>query len=84
MVLEIVGIVSIGLTLSIQRSPYWLILPLVVYGLGVGFATAQLTNVVLVDVPDEKSGQASAMTSTFRQVGLRSERLTSAQCSWAP
>jgi len=69
MALEIVGIVSIGLTLSVNRSPYWLILPLIVYGLGVGFATAQLTNVVLGDVPDEKSGQASAMTSTFRQVG---------------
>lgn len=69
MALEIVGIVAIGLTLSVDRSPWWLVLPLIVYGLGLGFASAQLTNVVLSDVPPIKSGQASAMTSTFRQVG---------------
>ena len=69
MFLEIVGIVLIGLTLSVDRSPWWLVLPLIVYGLGLGFASAQLTNVVLADVPALKSGQASAMTSTFRQVG---------------
>ncbi len=69
MVLEIVGIVVIGATVSVTRSPWWLVVGLIVYGLGVGFATAQLTNVVLEDVPDESSGQASAMTSTFRQVG---------------
>ena len=69
MALEIVGIVAIGLTLSVDRSPWWLVIPLIVYGLGLGFASAQLTNVVLSDVPALKSGQASAMTSTFRQVG---------------
>lgn len=69
MLLEVAGIVLIGLTLSVERSPWWLVLALVVYGLGLGFASAQLTNVVLADVPGEKSGQASAMTSTFRQVG---------------
>lgn len=69
MVLEVVGIVAIGLTLSVERSPWWLIPSLIVYGLGLGFASAQLTNVVLADVPPLQSGQASAMTSTFRQVG---------------
>lgn len=67
--LEVVSILGIGWTLSVDRSPWWLAIPLVVYGLGVGFATAQLTNVVLEDVPAARSGQASAMTSTFRQVG---------------
>ena len=69
MVLEVVGIVWVGLTLGVDRNPWWLAIPLVVYGLGVGFASAQLTNVVLADVPPIKSGQASAVTSTFRQVG---------------
>ncbi len=69
MVLEIVGILGIGWSFSVDRSPWWMAIPLVVYGLGVGFASAQLTNVVLADVPPAKSGQASAMTSTFRQVG---------------
>lgn len=69
MLLEIVGIVGIGLTLSVDRSPWWLVIALIIYGLGLGFASAQLTNVVLEDVPPELSGGASAMTSTFRQVG---------------
>ena len=69
MVLEIIGILGIGLGFSTTRSPWWLTIPLVIYGAGLGFASAQLTNVVLADVPPAKSGQASAMTSTFRQVG---------------
>ncbi len=69
MLLEIIGILGIGWAFSTERSPWWMAIPLVIYGLGVGFASAQLTNVVLADVPPEKSGQASAMTSTFRQIG---------------
>lgn len=69
MALEVVGILGLGMLISVDRSPWWLVAPLIVYGLGVGFATAQLTNVVLADVPPKDSGQASAMTSTFRQVG---------------
>lgn len=69
MVLEIIGVVGIGLMFSLDRSPWWLCLPLVIYGLGLGLASAQLTNVVLEDVPPEASGRASAMTSTFRQLG---------------
>jgi len=43
--------------------------PLFVYGLGVGLATAQLTGVVLADVPVANSGQASGTQSTSRQIG---------------
>lgn len=42
---------------------------LFVYGTGVGLATAQLTSVVLADVPVERSGQGSATQSTARQTG---------------
>ena len=42
---------------------------LFIYGMGVGMATAQLTGVILVDVPVEESGQASGIQSTARQVG---------------
>jgi EmrB/QacA subfamily drug resistance transporter len=68
-VLEIVGIASIGL--FIRPESGWLAIapPLFVYGIGVGFATAQLTGVVLADVPVERSGQASGTQSTARQVG---------------
>ena len=36
---------------------------------GVGLATAQLTGVVLKDVPIEQSGQGSGTSSTARQIG---------------
>lgn len=69
MVLEITGLTALAFTLSTSWSPWWLTVPLFVYGIGVGFDSAQLTNVVLADVPPMKSGTASSMTSTFRQVG---------------
>ena len=69
LILEIVGVLVLSFTLGAERSPWWIIGPLFLYGLGVGFATAQLTNVVLVDVPPIKSGQASAVNNTFRQIG---------------
>lgn len=67
--LEIIGILGVALTLDPTRSPYWLMIPLFIYGIGLGLASAQLTSVVLEDVPPDASGRASAMTSTFRQVG---------------
>lgn len=39
------------------------------YGTGLGLASAQLTSVVMSDVPKERSGQASTVQSTVRQVG---------------
>lgn len=69
MILEVVGILGIALALGVDRNPWWLAVPLIIYGVGLGFASAQLTNVVLEDIPAVKSGQASAMTSTFRQIG---------------
>ena len=69
LVLEIVGIVAVGLTFAADR-PAWQFCPqLFVYGLGVGFATAQLTSVILADVPPAQSGEGSGIQSTSRQVG---------------
>ena len=67
--LEAVGIVATTLLLSSSVSGFLLAPPLFVYGLGVGFATAQLTSLVLSDVPPERSGIASGANSTLRQVG---------------
>ena len=39
------------------------------YGIGIGFALAQLTNVVLSEIPKESSGVASGANTTVRQVG---------------
>lgn len=67
--LEVIAILGLGLTISSETSTWvyagWLFL----YGTGVGMATAQLTSVILIDVPVEQSGQASGLQSTFRQVG---------------
>jgi hypothetical protein len=43
--------------------------PLFVYGIGVGLATAQLTSIVLSEIPGSRSGLASGANSTMRQVG---------------
>ena len=69
MALEAVGIVATSLLISPTVSGLQLAPPLFVYGLGVGFATAQLTSLVLSDVPPERSGIASGANSTLRQVG---------------
>jgi EmrB/QacA subfamily drug resistance transporter len=66
---EIVGVAGLGFVISASTS--WLaVVPfLFVYGFGVGCATAQLTGVVLKDVPVEQSGQGSGTQSTARQIG---------------
>ena len=69
MVLEILGIVGVILTISVDRSAWWMAIPLFIYGVGLGFDSAQLTNVILTDVPPQRSGGASSVTSTLRQVG---------------
>ncbi|QOC24379.1 MFS transporter [Microbacterium hominis] len=67
--LEVVGVLVLA-ALASATTPGWLIaLPLVVYGLGLGLASAQLTGTVLRDVPVEISGQGSATQSTVRQIG---------------
>ncbi|WP_428343062.1 DHA2 family efflux MFS transporter permease subunit [Mycobacterium sp.] len=67
--LEALGLAALG-ALASTDTPWWHIaLVLFVYGTGVGFATAQVTNVVLDDIPDEVSGQGSGIQSTFRQLG---------------
>ncbi|MGW9112901.1 DHA2 family efflux MFS transporter permease subunit [Microbacterium sp. NPDC055683] len=66
---EIVGIVGVGLAVGSGTGWGWLVPALFVYGFGVGLATAQLTGVILADVPVERSGQASGTQSTARQVG---------------
>ena len=67
--LEVIGVVTLALLIQ-GATPGWQIaLPLVVYGLGLGLASAQLTGTVLRDVPVGISGQGSATQSTVRQIG---------------
>ncbi|QIG39303.1 DHA2 family efflux MFS transporter permease subunit [Microbacterium sp. 4R-513] len=68
-VAEIVGIAGVGFAIAPDASWVPLVPALFVYGFGVGLATAQLTGVVLVDVPVAEGGQASGTQSTARQLG---------------
>jgi EmrB/QacA subfamily drug resistance transporter len=69
LVLYTVGILLILQTISLQIT-IWSLLPgLALYGCGIGFAGAQLTNVILSEIPLESSGVASGANSTVRQVG---------------
>jgi len=69
LVAEIVGVTWVGFVVAPDAAWGWLLPALFVYGFGVGLATAQLTGVVLQDVPVQLSGQGSGTQSTARQVG---------------
>lgn len=68
-VLEILSLAALALLIRPDSSLWTTGVPLFFYGMGVGFATAQLTQLILADVPVERSGQASSTQSTARQVG---------------
>ncbi len=67
--LEAAGILATTLLISRDLNGLVLLVPLFVYGIGVGLATAQLTSIVLSEVPPGRSGLASGTNSTVRQVG---------------
>lgn len=63
------GLAGLGL-IARPETPWWAIATaLFCCGIGVGFATAQVTNVVLADVPEPSAGQGSGVQSVFRQLG---------------
>ncbi|WP_194824083.1 DHA2 family efflux MFS transporter permease subunit [Nocardia sp. XZ_19_231] len=67
--LEVVGLAALGFFAATDSSWWSIAVVLCVYGIGVGFATAQVTNVVLADIPEADNGQASGIQSAFRQLG---------------
>jgi len=66
---EAVAVAGLAITLSSSISGWLIALWLFLYGVGVGMATAQLTSVILAEIPVAESGQASGLQSTFRQLG---------------
>uniref|UniRef100_UPI0010412665 MFS transporter n=1 Tax=Actinomadura roseirufa TaxID=2094049 RepID=UPI0010412665 len=69
MVLEVAAVAALGLTVSATTTGFGLAPWMLLYGLGLGLTSAQLTNVSLADVPPARAGQASGTQSTARQVG---------------
>jgi EmrB/QacA subfamily drug resistance transporter len=66
---EIAGLLLVAIGISPTAEWFNVVPGLFVYGFGVGCATAQLTGVVLKDVPLDQSGQGSGTQSTSRQIG---------------
>lgn len=67
--LEVIGAGVLGLTLDLDSSAWAIAAMMLVYGVGLGLASAQLTSTVLRDIPVAASGQGSATQSTVRQIG---------------
>ena len=67
--LEAIAILGMSFSFSLTVPSIVIAAWLFLYGAGVGLATAQLTSVILAEVPVEQSGQASGLQSTFRQLG---------------
>jgi len=63
------GVLLILSVISLDITAVRLLPGLALYGAGIGFAGAQLTNVVLSEIPDENAGAAGGANSTVRQVG---------------
>ncbi|TDB88133.1 MFS transporter [Actinomadura sp. KC216] len=69
MALEVGAVLALGVTVSASTGGLGLAPWMLLYGLGLGLTSAQLTNVSLADVPQARAGQASGTQSTARQVG---------------
>jgi len=67
--LEATGIFLYVAVFSTSTTFLQLLPGLVLHGIGIGFATSQLTNVVLSDIPPHKAGSASGASGMVRQVG---------------
>lgn len=68
--LEAVALAGLGGVAAWTDAAWWLVAAvLALYGVGVGFATSQVTNVVLAEVPADQAGQGSGIQSAFRQLG---------------
>ncbi|MBV9950972.1 MAG: MFS transporter [Acidimicrobiia bacterium] len=67
--IDALGIAVIATVLSHDMSGWALLPGLALYGTGIGIAGAQLTNVVLSEIPAESSGVASGANTTARQIG---------------
>jgi len=65
----VAGILLIAHAVALDITAWQLVPGLAFYGIGIGFAGAQLTNVVMSEIPADSSGVASGANTTVRQVG---------------
>ncbi|MGI8312751.1 DHA2 family efflux MFS transporter permease subunit [Saccharopolyspora hattusasensis] len=69
LVLEIAGLVGLGFVAAPDTSWWSISVALFVFGVGTGFATAQIANVILAEVPAPSAGRGAAINGTAGQVG---------------
>jgi Major Facilitator Superfamily len=67
--LDALGILLVIMATSLDMTVWQLLPGLALYGVGIGISGAQLTNVVLSEVPARSTGAASGANTTARQVG---------------
>lgn len=67
--INILGLILLRQVLSVTAGSSHLIIPLFIYGMGMGLAFSQLSNITLSAVSVNESGEASGVNSTFRQIG---------------
>ncbi len=69
MILETFGFVLLALVVSPTLQFVDLLPGFALYGFGIGFASSQLTNIVLSAISSDKAGSASGANTTVRQIG---------------
>ena len=69
MIIEVIAMLILSQIIDPDISTTMIAVFLGLYGLGLGLAIAQLTSLVLYDIPSTKAGIASGGNSTIRQVG---------------
>ncbi|MBX3071618.1 MAG: MFS transporter [Thermomicrobiales bacterium] len=68
--MSVTGVGTLLLLLTGTDSSYWYLLPaFLVIGLGMSFIWAPMTTAVLNSVPSDKSGVASAVNGSLREIG---------------
>lgn len=69
LLINVLALLLLRQVLSATAESSTFILPLLVYGAGMGLAFSQLTNITLSAVSVSESGEASGVNNTLRQVG---------------
>src|SRR6185295_12836053 len=70
LVLEALGLAATAVMISTHTTLLALLPGSALFGIGVGFASSQLTSVILSEVDRDKAGVASGTNTTVRQVGV--------------
>jgi MFS family permease len=68
-IVDVIGLLLLHAAISVDATAVNFILPLAVYGVGMGLCFSQLSNISLSAVSVNQSGEASGVQSTARQVG---------------